>query len=70
MNRIALIALALGALNGCVASRPTAHLRAPINAPMAMDGTVVMYATQRDGTCCTWEYKGSKLVKETCVPPQ
>ena len=65
MNRVALIALA-----GCVASRPAAHLRAPINAPMAMDGTVVMYATQLDGTCCTREYKGGKLVKETCEKPQ
>ena len=69
MKRLAfLLAAVLGVPSACVGTRP--DVSAPRNMPMAADGTAVMHVSLLDGTYCTWEYEGGKLVRESCAKPR
>ena len=69
MKRLAfLLAAVLGVLSACVGTRP--HIRAPLNMPMTADGTAAMSVTLLDGTCCTSENEGGKLVRESREKPR
>ena len=54
MKHPLLIALLLGLLTACAASYASAPPVGP-NLP----GSVVVFAMQRDGTCCEWEHSTS-----------